>query len=384
MRSCDVLIVGGGPAGATCAGRLREAGLEVLVMDKQRFPRDKVCAGWVTPAVLQELEIDKAEYRRGGRTMEAIHGFHTGMIDGPGVFTDYGKTVSYGIRRCEFDHYLLQKSGAGRIEGEALRTLERFGDRWIVNDHISTPIVVGAGGHFCPVARHLGAKVGNIRGAVAAQEVEFELTESQRQAAAVKPGIPELYFCRDLKGYGWALVKGGVLNIGLGRDDRHRLSEHLAHFVEVLKRRGRIPPDIPERFHGHAYLLYGQHQPRKVIAEGALLVGDAAGLAYPQSGEGIRPAVESALLAAETILDAGGDYRHDDLAGYENALEERFGHRSGPAGGSQWLPAAFQAFVAERLLASRWFSRHFVLDRWFLHRHQPALGHDLFKWAEAG
>ncbi|WP_303904795.1 NAD(P)/FAD-dependent oxidoreductase [Thiohalomonas denitrificans] len=372
MESPDVLILGGGPAGSSCAAQLRAAGFDVAVMDRQRFPRDKVCAGWVTPAVLDELGIDADEYRRGGRTMEPIHGFYTGSIDGPGVVNDYGETVSYGIRRCEFDHYLLESSGARRIEGEPLRTLERIGDRWVVNDRISTPLVIGAGGHFCPVARHLGAKVGNVRGAVAAQEVEFELTVSQRDAAAVEPGIPELYFCRDLKGYGWAMIKGGVLNVGLGRDDRHRLSEHLDHFVAFLKRRGRIPPDIPERFHGHAYLLYGKHQPRSVVADGALLVGDAAGLAYPRSGEGIRPAVESALLATETVVAAGGHYDYADLVSYEYALEERFGRRSG-AEGFQWLPAPLQAFLAERLLASRWFSRHLVLDRWFLHRHQPAL-----------
>ena len=53
MDRCDVLIVGGGPAGSTCAGKLRQAGVDVLVIDKQVFPRDKTCAGWVTPPVLE-------------------------------------------------------------------------------------------------------------------------------------------------------------------------------------------------------------------------------------------------------------------------------------------------------------------------------------------
>ena len=55
MHSCDVLIVGGGPAGSTCAWQLVRAGLDVLVMDKHIFPRDKVCAGWITPAVIESL-----------------------------------------------------------------------------------------------------------------------------------------------------------------------------------------------------------------------------------------------------------------------------------------------------------------------------------------
>ena len=55
MDSCDVLIVGGGPAGSTCARQLAKAGCDVLVMDKSAFPRDKVCAGWITPAVIESL-----------------------------------------------------------------------------------------------------------------------------------------------------------------------------------------------------------------------------------------------------------------------------------------------------------------------------------------
>ena len=55
VRSCDVLIVGGGPAGSTCAWQLVRAGLDVLVMDKHNFPRDKVCAGWITPAVGESI-----------------------------------------------------------------------------------------------------------------------------------------------------------------------------------------------------------------------------------------------------------------------------------------------------------------------------------------
>ncbi|HUJ49063.1 MAG TPA: FAD-dependent oxidoreductase, partial [Bryobacteraceae bacterium] len=64
MDTFDVLIVGGGPAGSSCACKLRRSGLEVAILDRQRFPRDKVCGGWITPAVLSELEIDPADYSR--------------------------------------------------------------------------------------------------------------------------------------------------------------------------------------------------------------------------------------------------------------------------------------------------------------------------------
>ena len=62
MRSCDVLIVGGGPAGSSAAWKLKAAGVDVLVLDRESFPRVKLCAGWVTPEVVQDLQIDLATY----------------------------------------------------------------------------------------------------------------------------------------------------------------------------------------------------------------------------------------------------------------------------------------------------------------------------------
>src|SRR5689334_10589665 len=62
MRSSEIIIVGGGPAGSSAAWRLRRAGADVLVLDRERFPRLKLCAGWITPEVVRELEMDLDEY----------------------------------------------------------------------------------------------------------------------------------------------------------------------------------------------------------------------------------------------------------------------------------------------------------------------------------
>ena len=85
---------------------------------------------------------------------------------------------------------------------------------------------MGAGGHFCPVARELGARR-TEESVVAAQEIEFALDAAQRAACGVRPEVPELFFCADLKGYGWCFRKGDVLNVGLGRLDSGRLSRHV-------------------------------------------------------------------------------------------------------------------------------------------------------------
>ncbi|MDD5299744.1 MAG: NAD(P)/FAD-dependent oxidoreductase [Gallionella sp.] len=372
METCDALIVGGGPAGSSCARELRKHGLDVLVMDKAQFPRDKVCAGWITPAVVDALQLDTGDYGR-QHVLQPITAFRTGLIDGGNIVTRYPDTVSYGIRRCELDDYLLQRSGARLQLGQGLKSLVRDGTRWIVNDAISTPLVIGAGGHFCPVARFMGAAPGADERAIAAQEIEFEMTPAQRDACQVAGDTPELYFCRDMKGYGWCFRKGDYLNIGLGHEGAaHHLSERIKNFCGFLKQRGRIPQDIPESFHGHAYLPYGQAA-RKRLDDGMLLVGDAAGLACPQSGEGIRPAVESALMAAATIVAAGGNYRSQQLQPYASRLAVRFGPALASSGSG---PAFLRNLLAGVLLGNKYFTRHVVLDRWFLHTHQPAMQAD--------
>lgn len=368
--SCDVLIVGGGPGGSTCAWALARTGLDVVVMDKRTFPRDKVCAGWVTPAVIKCLGLDVEDYRR-TRVFQPITGFRTGLLGTREVETDYSEPVSYGIRRFEFDDYLLKRCGARLELGDPLRTLEREGDHWLVNGRTRARMLVGAGGHFCPVARHLGADLGSSEQIVAAQEAEFLLPAEQAVNCAAEGERPELYFCADLKGYGWCFRKGDYLNIGLGREDNRRLSDHLTAFCAFLKQRGTIAFDPSARFKGHAYLLY-RHAPREVLGESVLLIGDAAGLAYTQSGEGIRPAVESALMAAQTIVAANGDYSLERMRCYSEKLIARFGPRHKQSV-SEFLPGAVKAVLARGLMASPWFTRRVVLDGWFLHADEGAL-----------
>jgi len=373
MDACDVLIVGGGPAGSSCAWGLRGSGLDVAILDRETFPRDKICGGWITPQVLSELGIDPSEYSS-CRVLQPITGFRTGWIGGPALHTGYNSTVSYGIRRREFDDYLLRRSGAHLLEGVALKSFERENGVWIVNGRTKARLLVGAGGHFCPVAKLTGAKPPR-ENAVVAQEAEFEMDSRQQAGCRVSADTPELYFCADMKGYGWCFRKRNFLNIGLGRLDQHRLSEHVAAFVQFLKSAGRISFDVPSALLGHAYLLYGVSR-RTAADDGVLLIGDAAGLAYKQSGEGIRPAIESGLLAAQTISASQGNYSRESLGAYQKLLARRFGTMSGKDWASrvgERLPAAWIGAVGRRLLGAGWFVRDVVIDRWFLHSSEPAL-----------
>jgi flavin-dependent dehydrogenase len=268
--------------------------------------------------------------------------------------------VSYGIRRCELDDYLLRRCGARLILGEAVRGIAREGSEWLVNGRIRAPMLVGAAGHACPVARHLrNAEDGTVP-VIRAQEAEY----------LVPPGFdgpvtgetPELYFCDDLAGYGWVLRKGDYLNVGLGREDPRDLPGQVQRFCAWLRESGRLT-QAPPAFKGHAYRLYDGKMGTPV-ADGAVLIGDAAGLAHPQTGEGIRPAAESGLVAATVISEAAGDYRKGRLADYVERLHGMLGRPgTGPTG---WMPGAMRRTLGRAMLGNRWLTRRVLLESWFL------------------
>ena len=369
MDSCDILIVGGGPAGSSCAQSLRDSGLNVVILDRSVFPRDKVCGGWITPQVVEELGLDLNSYRR-GRILQPITSFIVGAIEGKAISVGFDSPVSYGIRRCEFDTYLLQRSGAELHQGVPIRSIERTRHGWLVNGEFHARMLVGAGGHFCPVARYLGNNPAALP--VVAQEVEFRMSEEEIRGCSVRPEVPELYFCRDLVGYGWVFRKGDYLNIGLGRLDSRGLRSHMERFVGWLESQGRLRLQRKPTFHGHAYFLFGGSC-RRLVDDGVLLIGDSAGLAYPQSGEGIRPAIESGMMAAEVLRQAAGDYSRSKLDIYAVRLIERFSTPATPLQKlGEKLPKQLRISIGRSLLRTERFGR-MVVEDWFLHRKDPAL-----------
>jgi menaquinone-9 beta-reductase len=370
MRTSDVLIVGGGPAGSSCAWGLRASGLDVVVLDKAAFPRDKICGGWITPFVLDALHIDPQEYRR-GRTLQPILSFRISCLGDKETLVEYAKPVSYGIRRREFDEYLVRRCGAELHENVAVRSIERSADAWIVNGEFKTQLLIGAGGHFCPVSRLVGPA--KTEQPVVAQETEFLMDATQEASCRISADAPELYFCRDLQGYGWCFRKDNFLNIGLGRLDQHKLSQHVNAFVDFLREHRKIGFDLPRRPAGHAYLLFG-YSPRKLVADGLMLIGDSAGLAYAQSGEGIRPAVESGLIAADVILQANRNYSSGRLEDYPVLLQRRFGGNIGAAEGlGKRVPRFVRNLAGRMLLRNKRFCRSTVVENWFLRMHDGVL-----------
>lgn len=359
----DVIVVGGGPGGSTAAWRLARAGLRPLLLDAAVFPRVKICAGWVTPQALADVEVDPDKYPL------TIQPFTACRFEFAGVRheTRWRRPASYGIVRSEFDHHLLDRAraaGADVREGARVTavTREAAGVRVVsARGAFTARVVVGAGGHHCPVAKAFG-EVSEQEEVVIAQESETRLPPDRLDALDVAMA-PELYVEPDLKGYAWYFPKEDVLNIGVGcvsgpGVDLPRRREVL---LASLRASGRLPADLRiEPFRGHAYVVR-RRAPRRLAGEGFCLAGDAAGLARDLSGEGIGPAIRSGLLAAEAV--EAHVRRGKPLEAYAQEIVRRYGR-----GETGWLgrrlarlPDAWARALVRVMLATGATRRHVVL-----------------------
>ena len=293
MINTEVLIIGGGPAGSACAWQLTRLGMPCLVLDKAAFPRVKPCAGWVTPEVFRLLEIGPEDYPHG------LTRFKSFNISLRGLKFKL-PTRQYAIRRIEFDHWLLQRSGAD-YQQQAVSTIEQDNGRYIIDKQFSSKYLVGAGGTHCPVRRIIfdhGVHDKKSR-LIIAKEEEF--------LYAYEDDACYLWFFEDgLPGYAWYVPKAdGYLNVGIGgsaaamKAKGITLNHYWNLLVEKLETMGLVSNHAYNPL-GHSSFLRGQSP--QFIEGNAFLIGDALGLSTRDMGEGIGPSIQSGLLAAEAIL----------------------------------------------------------------------------------
>jgi flavin-dependent dehydrogenase len=298
MNVADAIVVGGGPAGSTCAWKLKDAGLNVVVLDRAEFPRTKLCAGWVTPDALADLELDRHAYPLSLMTFDGLQ-LHWKSL------SLRLRTRQHSIRRYEFDEFLLQRSGADVVQHK-VRDIRRDGDDYVIDDRFRCKYLVGAGGTACPVYRKLFHDR-NPRSSVlqtATYEHEFAYDWDD-------PRCHLWFFDDGLPGYAWYVPKAnGYINIGLGgmaESMKHRgghIREFWSKFIDRLEKCGLMDYDNYDPT-GYSYYLRGNVD--VISGDNAYIVGDAIGLATRDMGEGIGPAVKSGLLAARAITN-GADY----------------------------------------------------------------------------
>ncbi len=299
----DVLIVGGGPAGSTCARYLARAGLRVAVVDRAQFPRVKLCSGWLSPTLWDVLEMVPSDYPGGRwewRTCHVRYGGEDRAIPCHGWF----------VRRFEFDDFLLRTSGAELHLGVSVGPIARDGDGlWSVAG-LRARHLVGAGGTHCPVARLCDPP--RPMGPVGVQEHEFRADPGAvARTRAGRDGEPELLLHDDLSGYSWNVPKTDWLNVGTGTVDPKEVRAAWQIARANFRAAGHLPSDADvdlDAMKGYSYYLYHPEHLRgaaRVDADdkgGAYLVGDSLGLAQPITAEGILPAVVSGRLLADAIL----------------------------------------------------------------------------------
>jgi geranylgeranyl reductase family protein len=312
----DAAVIGAGPAGSVTALHLARGGARVVLVDKARFPRDKPCGGGLTlravrhlpvdPAPVVEHEVDRMEFRLAWRSRFERRGRR-----GPFVLM---------TQRRRLDLYLAeQAAAAGADFRDGVKVSEVTGSGLRVDgETIEAGIVVGADGANGTTAKALGLGGPITHGVAYEGNAPFE--DRYRGLAVIELGtVPG--------GYGWVFPKGDHVNVGVGgwAAEGPRLRAHLA---ELCRRHG-IDGAALDGVRGHRLPL---RRPGFVPARGrAVLVGDAAGLVDPLTGDGMFEAFLSARLAAEAALDV--------LAGRAETLEPytaRLARAVGPLAGASW------------------------------------------------
>ena len=323
----DMIIAGGGPAGAIAAERAAKKGLSVLVLEKEMYPRDKTCGGGVSQKALDAIGgIDKGLIER------EIFGARIFLPDYQNFAGRASSRVAVTTMRRDLDHWLINRaedSGARVRDNEPVKDI-KFGKDYV---KVATPankykarMIVGSDGVNSTVARKSGIRTRWGSNIGLCLETEIELGETL-VAECVETEIVELYF-RGPWSYGWVFPKRDRLSVGLGGPipQMRGSREMFMSFVRDISLQKKIDlKDRITRINSHLIPLGGVD--RRIHGERMILAGDAAGFVDPFLGEGLYYAMKSGEIAADVAALAveNDDFSRKFLAGYAAKCDNAFG-----------------------------------------------------------
>jgi geranylgeranyl reductase family protein len=341
----DAIVIGGGPAGALTAYRLSLAGLRVLIVEARTFPREKACGGGIQYRAFDKLPVEchsvvHAELREVSFTFAMKAGFTRQC---------QGNLVS-SVLRTEFDDLLLTlaaSAGATVWQGcKALAVTEETAFRVTVRTSlgdVTARYAVGADGANGMVASYL-----NRRDAYFWQIALYcEIPGEFLRADSVNPTTMRIDWGTLPSGYGWIFPKGGAVNVGVGGPVPvgKVLRSYLTNFMqkEQILRPGMLSK---LKFRGHPLPTLTART--KLSSSCVVLVGDAAGLVEPLTGEGISNACHSADIAAKYILESL-DRSGDLVESYERRIRNEIGREIRLARQLLSFAAAFPQVLFKRI-----------------------------------
>ncbi len=313
-KKYDAIIVGGGPAGGTAAWYLGQAGRRVLVLEKESLPRYKACGGGVSARVLEQFPFSfESVIESKVKSISYALGENIVTIPLP-------ERSMRMVMRDGFDTYLLKHAEAEIREGTTVQNVEETSEGVRVQtsdgEQFESQFLVAADGANSVVARVLGLRPKRVM--AGAIEVEAVVPADVFARFADRPMF---IFGEIAAGYLWIFPKSDHLSVGIGAF-HPRPGELQATLARVMPRFGISIEGQPRR--GHPLPAYTRREP--INTPRTLLVGDAAGLVDPFTGEGIRFAIKSGRLAVEAILSGHPEH-------YGAAVDRQIGrsHRLGVA-----------------------------------------------------
>jgi len=334
----DVIVVGGGPAGAIAARTLGEAGISTLLLDKNSFPRDKPCGGGISARVL-----DRFTYLKPALAEVPVNWISKIHFESPsGVAVDYQSEdpLYLMIRRYEFDN-LLYAMARQRVECQApalVRKVTVHSDRVEVAADVEgerkdyrCKIILGCDGANSVVARNSGLRSGAARDEYAIDMMEETLYQELNLAERDRMYV--YYGFQGHFGYGYVFPKTNHVNLGVGCKLDQYLSEfrgeHYPHhraFVDGLISK-QLLTGASNRANFKAFPLPISGPLPRTYGDRVLLCGDAGGFVNAFTAEGIYYAMVTGELAAQAAIDAvrSNDFAAAQLRGYELAWKNEIG-----------------------------------------------------------